>query len=81
MFLLLAIVPQIIGHSSFNWALRHVSAALVAVIILGEPVGSTILAYFILHEVPSGVKLAGASLILIGIYFSLREERAEREMA
>lgn len=81
MFLLLAIVPQVIGHSSFNWALRHVSAAVVAVIILGEPVGSTILAHFILHEVPTAVKIVGASLILIGIYFSLREERAERAMA
>jgi drug/metabolite transporter (DMT)-like permease len=81
MFLLLAIVPQIIGHSSFNWALRHVSAAVVAVIILGEPVGSTILAYFILHEVPTAVKITGASLILLGIYFSLREERAGRRMA
>ncbi len=80
MFLLLAIVPQIIGHSSFNWALRHVSASVVAVIILGEPVGSTILAHFILHEVPTAVKIAGASLILIGIYFSLREERADRGM-
>lgn len=80
MFVLLAVVPQIIGHSSFNWALRHVSAAVVAVIILGEPVGSTILAYFILHEVPTVVKVGGATLILSGIYFSIQEERAARQM-
>lgn len=80
MFVLLAVVPQLIGHSSFNWALRHVSAAVVAVTILGEPVGSTILAYFILHEVPTLVKLAGAALILSGIYFSIREERAAPQM-
>lgn len=81
MFVLLAIGPQIIGHSSFNWALRHISAAAVAVIILGEPVGSTILAYFILDEVPTALKVVGAGLILSGIYFSLREERAERGKA
>lgn len=80
MFVLLAVVPQIIGHSSFNWALRHVSAAVVAVTILGEPVGSTILAYFILHEVPTLLKVGGATLILSGIYFSIREERAARQM-
>ena len=78
MFVLLAIVPQIIGHSSFNWALRHLSAPVVAVTILGEPVGSTILAYFILQEAPTLLKIAGAALILGGVYFSLREERARR---
>ena len=77
MFVLLAIVPQLIGHSSFNWALRHLSAPVVAVTVLGEPVGSTILAYFILHEAPTLVKVGGAALILGGIYFSLREERAQ----
>jgi len=80
MFLLLAIGPQVVGHSSFNWALRHVSAAVVGVTILGEPVGSTILAYFILHEAPTLLKVGGAALILGGVYFSLREERAERGM-
>lgn len=80
MFVLLAVVPQIIGHSSFNWALRHLSAASVAVTILGEPVGSTVLAYFILREAPTLVKVGGAALILGGIYFSLREERVERRM-
>jgi drug/metabolite transporter (DMT)-like permease len=78
MFVLLAVVPQIIGHSSFNWTLRHISAPVVAVTILGEPVGSTILACFILHEAPTLVKVGGGALILGGIYFSLREERAQR---
>lgn len=78
MLVLLAVVPQIIGHSSFNWALRYVSAAVVAVTTLGEPVGSTILAYFILREAPTLLKIGGAVLILGGIYFSMREERTER---
>lgn len=78
MFILLAIVPQLIGHSSFNWALRHLSAPVVTVAILGEPVGATILAYFILREAPTVVKIAGGALILGGIYVSLREESSRR---
>ena len=81
MFLLLAVGPQIIGHSSFNWALRHVSAATVGVTTLGEPIGSTILAYFILQEAPTLLKLGGAALILAGIYFSLRAEGRKRALA
>lgn len=72
MFFLLAIVPQIIGHSSFNWALKYLPATFVGVSILGEPIGSTILAYFILNEVPTLVKIGGGVLILAGIYISSR---------
>lgn len=77
MFLLLAIVPQIIGHSSFNWALRYLSATLVTISTLGEPVGATILAYFILRETPSPAEVIGGSLILCGIYIASREERVK----
>lgn len=66
--LLLALVPQLIGHSTYNWALRYVPAAFVAVTTLGEPIGSAILAYFVLQEVPSIIKIVGGVLILSGIY-------------
>jgi len=65
--LLLALVPQLIGHSSFNWALAHLPATFVSVATLGEPIGSTFLAYIILGEAPGLVKLMGAMLILVGI--------------
>jgi drug/metabolite transporter (DMT)-like permease len=81
MFVLLAVVPQVIGHSSFNWALRHLPAAAVGVTTLGEPVGSTILAYFVLQEAPTLLKVAGGGLILAGIYASLRERRVESKLA
>jgi drug/metabolite transporter (DMT)-like permease len=64
---LLALVPQLLGHTSFNWALRYLPAALVAVALLGEPVGSSALAWGLLHEVPGPVTLGGAVLILAGI--------------
>lgn len=69
-FLLLALVPQLLGHSSFNWALRYLSAAYVSLTLLGEPVASSILAYFILKETPTPLKIFGAILILTGIYIA-----------
>jgi drug/metabolite transporter (DMT)-like permease len=70
--LLLALVPQLIGHSTYNWALRYMPAALVAVTTLGEPIGSTILAYFLLRETPTLIKIGGAAMILVGIYIASR---------
>jgi len=68
--LLLALVPQLIGHSTFNWILRYLPTTLVAITTLGEPVGSAVLAYFILQEIPASLTLFGGFLILIGIYVS-----------
>jgi drug/metabolite transporter (DMT)-like permease len=75
LFLLLAVGPQLIGHSSLNWALRFFSAALVAVFVLGEPIGASLLAYLILGENPGTALLWGGGLVLLGIYLSAREER------
>jgi drug/metabolite transporter (DMT)-like permease len=64
---LLAIVPQLLGHTTFNWALAYLPAAFVSITLLGEPVGSTIWAYYILNETPGVIKIFGAILILAGI--------------
>lgn len=69
---LLALVPQLIGHSTYNWALRYIPATLVATVNLGEPIGSSILAFIILGEVPGTLKIFGALFILLGIYLSSR---------
>lgn len=69
---LLALVPQLIGHSTYNWALRYLPAALVSITTLGEPIGSAVLAYFILQEVPTVLTIFGGALILAGIYISSR---------
>ncbi len=73
-FLLLALVPQLLGHSLYNWALRYVSAAYVSISLLGEPIGSTLLAFLLLSEIPSGLKIFGAILILAGIVIAARRE-------
>jgi len=72
---LLALVPQLVGHSAINWALAYVPAALVAVAILGEAVGATILAAIVLQETPSGLEVVGALLVLTAVYVALRPGR------
>jgi drug/metabolite transporter (DMT)-like permease len=69
-FLALALFPQLIGHSTYNWALGYLSAAYVSIALLGEPIGSTILAFILLKETPTPMKIAGAILILAGIYLA-----------
>ena len=71
---LLAAFPQLMGHSTYNWALRYVPATLVAVITLIEPITSAILAYFILRETPSLGVVAGGLLILAGIFLASRRQ-------
>jgi drug/metabolite transporter (DMT)-like permease len=73
-FLLLALVPQLLGHSTFNWALGYLSTAYVSIAMLGEPIGSTLLAYIFLQESPGLLKVFGAILILAGIYLASRSE-------
>ncbi len=73
-FLLLAVVPQLIGHTTFNWALGYLSAAFVSITLLGEPVGTTLLAYIFLKETPSGLKIFGAALILAGLVVASKSE-------
>jgi drug/metabolite transporter (DMT)-like permease len=69
---LLALVPQLLGHSIFNWSLKYIPVSLVSITLLGEPVGSTILAYFILQQQPGWAKIGGAVLILVGIWLAAR---------
>jgi drug/metabolite transporter (DMT)-like permease len=70
--MLLALVPQLIGHSSLNWALKYLPATFVAVTVLGEPVGSILLAFLLFDETPTPLKLLGGALILAGILLASR---------
>jgi drug/metabolite transporter (DMT)-like permease len=72
MLLALGLGPQLLGHSSFNWALKYLPATLVALAILGEPVGSTVLAWLVLDEPVGPLKLAGMALLLLGIFLAAR---------
>jgi len=74
LFLLLALGPQVVGHSSLNWALRYLSSTFVTATVLAEPIGSTILAYWLLRETVSLSKLVGGAIILAGLYICARAE-------
>jgi drug/metabolite transporter (DMT)-like permease len=70
---LLALVPQLIGHNALNWALGSLPAAVVAVAILGEPVGASVIGAAVLHEVPGPLQWLGSAVVLSGVYVALRE--------
>lgn len=72
----LGLVPQLFGHSTFNWALRYLSAAYVSVALLGEPIGASLLALLLLGEAPVALELVGGALILAGIYTASRSRPA-----
>jgi drug/metabolite transporter (DMT)-like permease len=65
--ILLALIPQLVGHSSFNWAVRWVSPTLVTLVILAEPVGGSVLGYLVFGEVPGALVIAGAAVLLLGV--------------
>ena len=75
MFVLLALIPQILGHSSLNWSLKFMPATMVTIAVLGEPIIATILAFFILNESPTLIEIIGGILILGGIFIAFRENK------
>jgi drug/metabolite transporter (DMT)-like permease len=67
LFLLMALIPGILGHTLYNWSLKHVTATVVSVSLLGEPIGSSILAVLLLGEIPSRFVIIGGPIVLAGI--------------
>ena len=72
----MALGPQLMGHGAFNYALKHVTPTTIALTVLGEPVGSALLAWLLFGEAVSAVKLAGMALLLGGIFLAARSEGA-----
>lgn len=79
-FILLAIIPTLLGHSLFNWSLKWVSTNTISVMILFEPVGSIILAYFFLGEKMIPSQVAGGSIIMVGIMLFVLEKQIKKYM-
>jgi drug/metabolite transporter (DMT)-like permease len=71
LFALMALGPQILGHTVFNYLLRDLDATVVAVAIMGEPVGASLLALALFGEVPPASAVAGGLLVLAGIYVAV----------
>jgi len=72
LFLLMAIVPTIFGHTMFNYALKKVPAHIISTSVLGEPVGASLLAFMLLPgEVPTLWIVLGGALVVGGLYLVL----------
>lgn len=73
--LLMALLPQLVGHTSLNWVIRWVSPTLVSLAILFEPVASSFLGYAIFGEAPAESVLVGGMLLLLGVAMALVSHR------
>lgn len=71
-FFSLALIPTLLGHSVYNWALRYLKPDLVSISLLGEPILSSILAAIIFIEFPPSLSLLGFLITIYGIYISLK---------
>ncbi|MCM0080268.1 DMT family transporter [Geomonas sp. Red32] len=72
LFFGLAAICTVLGHTTFNWALRYVQASVVSVSILGEPLGAIVWASIFLKEYPTTRQLLGGSIIFTGLFIFTR---------
>jgi drug/metabolite transporter (DMT)-like permease len=68
--------PQLLGHTVFNSLLNSVSATVVSVVLLIEPVGATALAWLVFGELPAAGFWVGAPLVLAGSWLAIIGEQA-----
>ncbi len=69
---LLGLIPQLIGHTSINWAVKFLTPTIVASVVLLEPVGSAVAAIFLFKEIPSNLTLFGGLTLLFGVMLVIR---------
>lgn len=74
---LMALGPQILGHGAFNYSVKYLPAAWLGLLSLLEPVGASILAYVLFHEMPSPFSLLGMLLVLGAVGFAVRYEHLQ----
>jgi drug/metabolite transporter (DMT)-like permease len=72
--LMVTIVPQLIGHSMFNFALGYMPATLVA--LSGQVISFTagMLAFFLFNESPTPLELIGSLIIVGGVVLAIRAQ-------
>ena len=77
LFILMALIPTLLGHTMQNWALGFLPAYVVSISLLSEPVGSGILGWIIFSEMPSLGVFIGGLIVLIGVYVVTTAEKAK----
>ena len=76
LFILMALIPTLLGHTTQNWALAYLPAYVVSISLLAEPVGSGMLAWFVFDELPSLGVFIGGLTVLVGVYVVASSEKA-----
>ncbi len=71
LLLLLALIPQGVGHTLINRALRHFPAPVVSLAILGEVPGATFLAWILLGESVPLMRALAVSVIVLAVVIAL----------
>ena len=80
-FFLLAVVPTV-SHVINNWLLNYVNATTISMSILGEPVGASILAFFLLGEKLNAMQMIGSMLVLFGVsVFLMQQQKRTAKMS
>lgn len=78
-FILLAIIPTFLGHSIFNWALKWLSTSTISMAIVFEPIGASILAYFLLGEIVTASQWLGGAVVIFGLFlFTMSTSRKRK---
>jgi len=70
LFFLIALIPQVIGHSIINYSLKFFSPVFISLAILGEPLGATIFGIIFFKEIPKVLEIIGGLFIITGIIIS-----------
>ncbi|HIK22819.1 MAG TPA: DMT family transporter [Thermosynechococcus sp. M3746_W2019_013] len=68
---LLALIPQLVGHTSLNWCLRWLSPTWVTLLVLAEPIAASLFALLLFGEVPTTAVIMGGTLVLAGLSVAL----------
>ena len=76
LFLLMALVPTLLGHTMQNWAIGYLPAYIVSISLLAEPIGSGLLAWLFFQEVPSFGVMFGGLIVISGLYLVILEEES-----
>lgn len=79
LFLAMALLCTMMGHSVFNWALEYINPSFVSMGILGEPVFATVWAFLIFGQVPTLSQVVGGMTILAGISVFIRSQEVKQE--
>jgi drug/metabolite transporter (DMT)-like permease len=80
-FVLLAIIPTVLGHMIFNWLLQYLKPTTISISVLAEPVGSSLLGMMIFKEMVTSFQYIGGAFIILGLLIYMKTENTDKPIA